>query len=71
MHRRGTALHDAIARTCFLDEEMDRGVVLHQGQHPEVVLLSAVLPQGQPTGVGAGDLPGDRGHQTEAVSDGV
>lgn len=71
MHRRGAALHDAIPSARFLGEEMDRCAVLHQGQHPKVVLLPVVLPQNESDGVGAGDLQRDRGHQAETVSDRV
>lgn len=71
MHRGGAAVRDAIAGARFLGEEMDRCAVLHQGQHPQVVLLPAVLPEGEQARLGAGAVRQDRGDEAAPVPDRV
>lgn len=66
-HGGGAAVHDPVAGPRLLGEAVHRCALLHQGQHPQVVLLPAVLSQGEPDGVGAGAVREDRGDATETV----
>lgn len=71
MHGRGPAVPDAIAGARFLGQKVDRRALLRQGQHPQVVLLPAVLPQDEPPGLGAGAVREARRHQAAPVPDRV